>query len=96
VPQGPFCSRDVSLQNFWDKKSLYRFVQGRFRQGTTAYIGDSDTVLVKQTLAVHELRHAIPVCHDENINLNPSYTSSKIRRICDTDFSFMDVLHYGP
>jgi hypothetical protein len=28
--QGPFCPRDISLQNFWDEKSIGRFVRGRF------------------------------------------------------------------
>jgi hypothetical protein len=27
---GLFCPRDVSLQNFWDEKSIGRFVRGRF------------------------------------------------------------------
>jgi hypothetical protein len=27
LSQGPFCHRDVSLQNFWDEKSIGRFVR---------------------------------------------------------------------
>jgi hypothetical protein len=26
LSQGPFCPRDVTFKNFWDKKSLGRFV----------------------------------------------------------------------